>query len=296
MTTASWNTPITHSTDAQFRAWGLEFSTKLAAIGLVQTADTGQINWGTATRPAINTMAGYEIWRFNDATQGSAPIFLKVEYGTGTTATFPGMFLTVATGSNGSGTLTGQSTTRTICSRAGAATDTVTNWQSYASNIDGQMFICNKMNTPTTGLAAMGFGICRTVDSAGAPTTTGFVVYHMPTTNTVGAFPIVQAVRTAATATTFTATTTGLFSFIVHGVTSSVEGSNTQAYLHWMPSPKVLPVLGVCTMLTTEAAFGTTFTTTLVGTTPRTYISVAAALGLGGPAAVNTQGMCWLYE
>lgn len=295
MTTASWNTVITHSTDAQFRAWGSEFASKLAAIGLVQTADTGQINWVTVTRPAINTMAGYEIWRFNDATQGSAPIFLKVEYGTGTTATFPGMFLTVATGSNGSGTLTGQSTTRIICSRAGAATDTVTNWQSYASNIDGQMFICNKMNTPTVGLAAMGFAIFRTVDSTGAPTTTGFVVYVMPTTNTVSSVPIVQSVRTAATAVSFTANSTGLFSFVVHGVTSSVDGANTQAYLHWMPTPKVQPVLGVCTMIVAEAAFGTTFSTTLVGTTPRTYISLAAALGLGGPA-VSGGAMCMLYE
>jgi hypothetical protein len=40
---------------------------QIAAMGLVQTSDTGQINWVTVARPALNTIAGYEIWRFNDA-------------------------------------------------------------------------------------------------------------------------------------------------------------------------------------------------------------------------------------
>jgi hypothetical protein len=36
-------------------AWGSGIAAQIAAMGLVQTSDTGQINWATVTRPAINT-------------------------------------------------------------------------------------------------------------------------------------------------------------------------------------------------------------------------------------------------
>lgn len=295
MTTQSWNTPITHTTDANFRAWGSEISARLAAIGLVQTADTGQINWTTVTRPGTNTAAGYEIWRFNDSLQGSAPIFLKVEYGTGSGATSPGMWLTVGTGSNGSGTITGTATTRVQCSSNAAATNTLTNYQSYACAVDGLAWIATKFNAAVTGKGSMGFAICRTCDASGSPTTTGFVVYTCSTSgNTTGA-TAVQSIRTAATAVAFAANTTGLYSFIVHGTTSSVDGSDTQAYLHWMPTPKVLPVFGACTMIQAEATFGTTFSTTLVGSTARTYLSVETCIGQAGAGSAN-QSMCLIYE
>lgn len=294
MTTQSWNTVITHTTDAQFRAWGSELSARLAAIGLVQTADTGQINWATVTRPATNTAAGYEIWRFNDTLQGTAPIFLKLEYGTGSAANTPATWLTVGTGSNGSGTITGSATTRIQCSTNGVATNTVTNYQSYACAIEGLAWVCNKFNAPTAGRGFTGFAVCRTCDATGAPTATGFVVYTCP--SATGAIPAVaQAVRTAASAVVFSANTAGLYSFIVHGVTSSVDGSDTQAYLHWMPTPKVLPVFGLCTMIQTEATFGTSFSTTLVGSTPRTYVSVDIGMGQGGAGASN-QALCLIYE
>lgn len=95
--------------DAELRSWGSAVSAQLAACGLVQTADTGQINWATVTKPAAGaTPAGYEIWRFNDALQATKPVFIKVEYGTGGAATFCAMWLTVGTGTNGAGTLSGQ--------------------------------------------------------------------------------------------------------------------------------------------------------------------------------------------
>src|ERR1043165_7959340 len=98
MTTQSWSSVVDHSGDAGFRAWGSELSTKLAAAGLVQTSDTGQINWATVTGPGTNTAGGYEIWRFADST-----LYLKMEYGTATgSASAPGLWCTVGTGSNGS--------------------------------------------------------------------------------------------------------------------------------------------------------------------------------------------------
>lgn len=100
-------------TDALFRSWGTMMSSALSGIGLVQTSDTGQINWSTATWPGTNTTAaGYEVWRFDDSLQSSAPIFMKIEYGRGVVNT-GSVFMfrvSVASGSNGSGTLTGAAT------------------------------------------------------------------------------------------------------------------------------------------------------------------------------------------
>ena len=94
------------SSDAGFRVWGAAFGTQLAACGWVQTGDTGQINWASVTKPVASaTVAGYEIWRMNDSLQGTAPIFIKIEYGTATTATTSALWLTLGFATNGSGTL-----------------------------------------------------------------------------------------------------------------------------------------------------------------------------------------------
>lgn len=98
------------TTDAEFRTWGQALSTALQAgsggQGLVKTADTGQINWTTATWPAVNnTSAGYEIYRFDDNLQGTAPVFIKFEYGRGD-GQFNTIWFTIGTGTNGTGTLT----------------------------------------------------------------------------------------------------------------------------------------------------------------------------------------------
>ncbi len=96
-------------TDAAFRAWGGGISAAIAGLGLVQTADTGQVNWTTVVKPAsIGTFAGYEIWRFADSLQASAPVYFKLEYGgNNSNAAYPAVRLTVGTGSDGAGTITG---------------------------------------------------------------------------------------------------------------------------------------------------------------------------------------------
>jgi len=98
-----------NSTDANFRAWGSAISAKFASMGLVNTTDTGQINWTTVTHPTTtNAKTGYEIWRFNDTLQSTVPLYLKIEYGSGGAANAPTLWISIGSGSNGSGTLTGQ--------------------------------------------------------------------------------------------------------------------------------------------------------------------------------------------
>ena len=289
---------MNHSSDANFRAWGSEMSARLAAIGLVQTANTGQINWVTVTRPGINTPAGYEIWRFNDSLQGSAPIFIKVEYGTSAgTATAPGVWITVGTGTNGAGTLTGSVTDRALCGSASAATSG-TSFPSYACAVEGLAWIANKWQQSGATRGPIFFAVARTCDNSGVPTADGFVVYWGALGSSAAAPVNVQAIRSASPATVFTRNTDGLFSFVVHGVTTSLTiAGNTQAYLHWMPTPEVRPVFALAAMALAESSFGATFSVTLVGSTPRTFLSIHTHGGAGGAngSSANT-ALALVYE
>jgi hypothetical protein len=61
-------------------------------------------------RPAAaNAAAGFEIWRLADGLQSTRPFFLKIEYGTGGAVSYPSLWLTVGTATDGAGTLTGVS-------------------------------------------------------------------------------------------------------------------------------------------------------------------------------------------
>lgn len=132
------------STDALFRAFFQFWHDGFANGNWIQTSDTGQINLTTVTKPvAANTVAGYEVWRMDDALQATAPVFLKIEYGTGAAnASTPGIWYTFGTGSDGSGTLTGTTTVRKqfVSPSNGGGTFTAmitsdTNRFAYVSNI-----------------------------------------------------------------------------------------------------------------------------------------------------------------
>ena len=72
---------MSNSSVATFRAWGSALSAQIATM-LTRVAQTGDIDWITVARPAGGVYAGSEVYRFNDALQSAAPIFVKFEYGT----------------------------------------------------------------------------------------------------------------------------------------------------------------------------------------------------------------------
>ena len=72
-----------NSTDASFRAWGLGISTALKSLFTFVT-QTGEINWSTVTTPSFGgDIRGFEIYRLNDSLQSTTPIFIKIQYGSG---------------------------------------------------------------------------------------------------------------------------------------------------------------------------------------------------------------------
>jgi hypothetical protein len=174
MATATVNKIYDNSSDANFVSWAQAISTQLAAMGWVQTADTGQINWGTVTRPtATNTAQGYEVWRLDDTLQATKPFFAKIEYGSGSSANHPAVWITVGTGTNGAGTLTGTVTARQQLAAGGNIAAAQVCKFSGANN----RFVCALAPEYNNAANMIAFGFERTHDSAGADTGTALIFF-----------------------------------------------------------------------------------------------------------------------
>lgn len=100
---------VTNDTDAHFRLWINEFHNAITGFGWVQTSDTGQINFSTVTHPtAADANTGYAMYRMNDSFQSSAPVYLKVEFGsTSSLADRAAIRVQISNATDGAGNLTG---------------------------------------------------------------------------------------------------------------------------------------------------------------------------------------------
>lgn len=164
MTTYNWTATPYHTTNATFRTWGSSIGTALAAIGLVKTSDTGQINWTTVTMPAASAYGGYEIWRFNDASQTTYPLFFRIDYGTSSTTSYGTIKVTLGKGSSGAGVITSVIQSEL---QSGAHFQT-SGGSCYASTSTSGFSL---YVAPGTG--SIGFTIERSLDSTGSPTGNG---------------------------------------------------------------------------------------------------------------------------
>ena len=270
MSAYSWLSVLAQGTDAEFRAWGGELNAAFAAVGLVQTADSGQINWATVTRAgATTTAAGYEIWRTADSS-----LYYKVEYGSSYGIDWPCVWLTVGQGSNGSGTLTGQTSTRSCISYANLPNSSSTPYMSYVSASNSHLTLVWKVGA---GNGSFPFAIAtvgKTVDSSGAVVSTGYAVLCLSSVSTTISM---QCVRTAAVAATRTAQTS-MWVAVPGQPASSLVGADIQTYLIWMDMPEVMPFAWGSVFLRSELPPYTTVSVALVGTTSHTYLVLGQAV------------------
>lgn len=294
MAVLTYTTTISNADDAGFRAWGSELSAALAGTGLVRTADTGQINWTSVTRPAVNTAGGYEIWRFDDAMQGTAPIFIKLEFGCGSNLLFPQIWIAVGTGSNGSGELTGSTATR-----ASAALDlgiVTSSYPTYLCVAPGFFGLLWKSGASSgSGQAFLAVG--RTADAAGDSTAAGFVVYAAQASLTL--LPLAQCVRTASPAAEYPRST--LYTLVPHQVASSaLTNGDVQAYAHFGIDPAMWTLPWIATVVLADIPAQTTFNVAMVGSTARTYLSLGSGyrpVNTGtGPGSATSYGFAMLWE
>lgn len=160
-----------NATNAQFRAWGQNVSSALSSSGWVQTSDTGQINWATVAAPgASSTAMGYEIWRMSDALQSSAPVYLKIDYGSGSAANNPGLGIQISSSVDGAGNLMANPTTRVLVS-AGTAIGNST--PAFFCGANSRFAMAFNISSSSSTLW---WGIERTHDSNGNDTAEGVLL------------------------------------------------------------------------------------------------------------------------
>lgn len=285
------NTSVLDQTsDAAFQAWGSEFNASLAAIGLTQTADTGQIDWTTVTRPGGgNTFAGYEIWRFNDALQSTKPIFFKIRYGNFNAPNCPGMAVSVSTSSDGAGNLNGAiiTTEVAVCYNGGPTSTSTSAISRYCYNTtQGFLGVVWKMGiNPNTGGAPDtsfgGFVIMRTNDNTGAVTGEGVIFCHGGS-STFG-FPSASNYQQTINFSTPSLQPPGGipggnaqvgWAPWPMGLASTFESGDVSAIPWLYAVPSVQASVNAATVNQSEVAVGSTVSVALVGSTARTYLSV----------------------
>lgn len=159
-------------TNAEFRAMYSFIADCLQAGGIQRTADTGQVDLATMNFPAANdAAAGYEIRAFSDALQATVPIFLKLEPARWYSANVMGFYITIGTGSDGAGNLTGIKWARQLYVINNATI--VTGARNYVSA--GTNRFAFTIGTAIT--SGMMFSLERTKDLTKTPTGAGLIMF-----------------------------------------------------------------------------------------------------------------------
>lgn len=186
MTTATTNGTIAHTDSTTFRAWGLELHNLLVDAGWAQSSDTGQADWTTA----VWGTTYYEIFYLNDSLHETAPIYVKITFGTGSSSAYPHVTYTVGKGTDGAGTLTSTFVSGIYPGGANSRplNSTTTSYPSYACCVEGCMWFLFKAGARSTSgtRGLFDFAVVRTVDDDGTPTATGFVIYYDSGDNNYG--------------------------------------------------------------------------------------------------------------
>ena len=241
MAVTSFAVPGQITADADFRAWGQAISNALAAIGLVKAADTGQINWTTVIKPAgSSVVSGYEIWRFNDALQATAPVFFKIEYGSGAGTPWHSLWITVGTASDGIGNLSGaQIGTRKQIGPSNVLPG-ATVYLSGATDRVGFVMLLGTSN-------GYGFSIERSKDASGNNTSTGICTYiHSAYSSYTNQEQFVPSIGVPPQVDT------QAYAFCAPGVTA-VAGTDVGLFPHFIYFGKLLnPRLGLITYMNSD--------------------------------------------
>lgn len=261
------------TTDAKFRTWGSAVSAALLASGLTNTADTGQINWTTVTKPvATTTKAGYEIWRFNDSLQSTKPIYFRLDYGSNGVASgnSPCTWLTVGTGTDGAGTITGPGmiVTQSVSSATSSSNATSVVGAAYSTS-SGACTILAGLQYNGSPVHAGLWMISRTCnETTGVTDGNGVWVYNTST-------PSAPATAGASynPANVYASSSTVAAGMLKNASVST--GSVVQLYKNYALIPVPTPINGALSYYTSDISAMSTFTSSPWGTS-HTYLALGA--------------------
>lgn len=285
---------FTNSSDANFRAWGSYLSARFAAVGLVQTADTGQINWTTVLTPAgINTYQGYEIWRFNDALQASSPVYFKIQYGEGSAVDGPGIRVQFGSGSDGAGNLTGNLST---------ARDAEGNASAVACIVVGSGDT-SRFCFAGGFLAASGLGLCfgfeRMKDATGADTVEGVMWCAHSTGNASSTSAVNQSALWNSAVGDYGLVEDDLMGLFPSGTTMKTVTQQMVQPLFHNKGVYTNPQLNFVGIYTNDTAANSTFSAYMYGVSRTYYVlpdtAFATGAGFQGPGG-GTETVAIRYE
>lgn len=294
MARVQWNTAFPYGTTANYRIWVAEIIDNLIAAGLVQTTDAGQIDVSTATQPGAGTYPHFAMFRFNDALQATAPVFMKIEFGAGGT-TQPMIAVTVGSGTNGSGTLTGTVSARYVTSSSGgglAPASQTLPYLSMAIHKGGFFGFVFKIGcvSQTYSTAIYAIFMARTTDNTGVETAEGVSLFNLLGNNNVISSQFMKF------SPSYTAQGGNIFCLVPGNPATSLFNGDPQAY-QWCGSfPDVQALMPVCTVNNTDVPSNTQFSLAVKGTAPRTYVSLSNAVrGSTAPQSAS-YGVAMLWE
>jgi hypothetical protein len=309
--TITANTAGRFTTNAEFQSWGSWISNAIANTGLTKATDSNQINWATVSAPVgTYTMQGYEIWGFSDALQSTAPVWMKLQYGSYSGNTIPALQWALGSGYyTGDGGLIQGSITGfplrdynlvnnfMMLAQAGLfANNTLVSYVAGGSN-----WLILALGARGTGSGinyAQFLSLERTVDANGTPTGDGV----MATWRAAGASPATgQAVWSPIIGQIGQTTTAGDGYGVLHPERGGgVSGSNTAVYpiFHdWGGGPFLNPGLNLLAYMGTEFTAGTSNTFTYYGAS-HTYMPLgnSAIHSFGGRSANTSIALMMRWE
>jgi hypothetical protein len=281
------NTNSTASTVAMFKDRMQYAHDAFVGGGLVQTADTGQLDISAiASVPAANTSSGYRIYRFNDSRQGADPLFIRVLFGNGDTQSYSALRVSTGTGTDGAGNLTGQ--VSAVCRAGGSyggVNGTMTGVQNYATHSEGVFAFWGGPNNNVYGHCPYAFTIARTKDLAGNFDSLGNIITFWDGNG--GGAGAVAFTRTLDNQ--FSQAATGHYC-LVPGIPSdsALLNGDKQLYPHFYADPDVRQMWHQCSMNNADfAATPTSMTATVLHGVPRTLLFAGTS---GAPKAETSGG------
>jgi hypothetical protein len=241
----------------QWGLWVQSIIDAFVAVGLVQTADTGQAN--PAVLPAFggtNAEMAYLMFSFNDTEQATDPIYIRVKFARGNNSGVPSQGYSIGTGTNGAGVLTGAfSAVYNMNNNSYWSTPNST----YACFSNGAFFLGNGYNANGYRTFQSWIAVERTRDPLTALyDATGFNMaiggssgYVTGQLNTIG-------IRSASPAAAHGFARSCI---ITPGLAASpvLLNGDKQVFPHFFAAPEVRPRWSTCTVF--AADFGTTLST-----------------------------------
>jgi hypothetical protein len=287
-----YSTVLDHSSNAGWQAWATELFDESILAGLVQAADTGQLTTPVTTpRPATNTSGGYWILRLDDALQATAPIFIRVEPGTSSGgASFPRILVTIGTGTNGAGTITGTILSSVQFTYNAAPASTVTPYTTYINHDEGFFGLAFKSGANPNGSGFLAFN--RTTNDDTTPNGNGYFIVHKTSPANANAAAVCGIFGGASFAEA-----NKNWCMVPFSITSSTAGSDFQAFKVYgvYPAARIVPQLVV--VVAGELAMGnTTGALEIVDGVTHDYISVGvagSACTVSNNAATYNFAMLW---